>query len=128
MAIDYDATIPNFCPGYQEALVEFSERCKDATSIFEIGIGTGNIARAVLTVNPTAKYAGVDVNQESLEKAKEKLKQYDCHLAQADFSTIDFPSVDVIVSSLSIHHLTKEGQATLFGKIYNAGKKFLHFE
>jgi ubiquinone/menaquinone biosynthesis C-methylase UbiE len=98
------------------------------SSVFELGIGTGNVAKAILENNTSASYAGVDISEEMLKAARTKLSQYNCHFIKGDFRETQLPSVDAIASSLSIHHLDPEGQASLLKRVYSASGRFLHFE
>ncbi|TSC66845.1 MAG: hypothetical protein G01um101472_628 [Parcubacteria group bacterium Gr01-1014_72] len=125
--MDYDAVIPKLCPGYERALAEFSMRAQNAGSILDLGIGTGNVARVILSKNPRAVYFGIDADESMLSRARVKLGaglQITCD----DFRTFVIPSVDLVVSSLSIHHLEHDEQKQLFGQIYERSPRFLHFE
>lgn len=126
--MDYDSVIPKLCPGYERALAEFSARTRGAGSVLELGIGTGNIAGAILEQNKNAKYYGIDVDETMLIAARKKLVNYHCDLRCEDFSKSTLAGVDIIVSSLSIHHLTHPEQADLLQRIHGASKRFLHFE
>lgn len=125
--MDYDAVIPKLCPGYERALAEFSARSVGVSSILELGIGTGNVARVILDGNPRAAYFGVDADESMLSRARVKLGAGP-QIARGDFRTFVVPSVDLVVSSLSIHHLEHDEQKRLFGRIYERSPRFLHFE
>ncbi len=124
----YDKLVPLFCPSYDRALDCFARHAKGASSVLELGIGTGNVAERILKSNPDAYYIGVDTDKELLQKASRKISEHNYALQNEDFSRIPFPSVDVIVSSLSIHHLETEQQKLLFGRISRTCREFLHFE
>lgn len=125
---DYDTLMPSFCPPYNRALAEFATRAKTASTVFEAGTGTGNIAKAILLENPSARYTGVDVDEKSLDVARKKLAGYNSEMSVGDFKTVPIPSSDLIVSSLSIHHLSHDEQAALLKRIYGLNRRFLHFE
>lgn len=125
---DYDELMPSFCPPYNRALCEFAARSKGVSSVFEVGTGTGNIAKAILEANPSAKYSGIDIDEKSLDVARKKLTGYDCQISLGDFKTAPIPTSDLIVSSLSIHHLSHEEQTALLKRIYASSRGFLHFE
>jgi SAM-dependent methyltransferase len=126
--LTYDALVPNLCPSYNKALAAFAERSATASSVFELGIGTGNVAQAILVRKPLVRYAGCDIDEASIEIARQKLAGKDCSFLYGDFRAAQLPSVDAVVSSLSIHHLSHEEQKTLLRKIYAANRQFLHFE
>jgi hypothetical protein len=56
----YDRLVPAVCPPYNQALAYFKGRTAQANSVVELGVGTGNIAKAILSGTPTIKYIGLD--------------------------------------------------------------------
>ena len=127
MNFDYDVIMPLLCPPYARAQELFSERCRGDT-IYELGAGTGNIASTLLKDHPERLYVGVDNDPSMLAIARKKLPVDQATLIEGDFSRVALPSVDTIVSSLSIHHLEHAEQRSLFERIYAASPVFLHFE
>ncbi|HYD03508.1 MAG TPA: class I SAM-dependent methyltransferase [Alphaproteobacteria bacterium] len=124
----YDRLVPALCPPYTHALEYFKGRTAGAEFVVELGVGTGNIAKAILSATPTIKYIGLDTSAESLEKARQKLQGYTCELRQEDFSKALLPNAQIYVSSLSSHHLDHEQQNILFRRIHQVCPSFLHFE
>ncbi|MFH1669687.1 MAG: class I SAM-dependent methyltransferase [Candidatus Woesearchaeota archaeon] len=125
--VDYDKLLRTLCPAYPEALKLFALNAQ-GSSVLELGIGNGNIALAILSEQPGIKYKGIDIDPSALAIATDKLKGYDVTLQTKNLRDIDYESVDTIVSSMAIHHLSRPEQEDLFRKVYGACKRFLHFE
>jgi len=127
---EYDQNIEKYIPKYeemQEVILETLPFEKDdPIKILELGIGTGNLAYKLLKRFPHAQLVGVDHNKEMLKLATQKLQSFSPRfaLAEEDVGNISFEShqYNVVVSLLSIHHLTDPQKRGLFKKVYLALK------
>jgi tRNA (cmo5U34)-methyltransferase len=107
-------------PGYarlQEEVARASEGV-DASSVLDLGTGTGETLAAVLTRHPGAAAVGVDESDAMLDAAAVRLAGQDVDLRVADLAE-PLPSgpFDLVVSALAIHHLDGPAKAALFSRI-----------
>ena len=110
----YDINIKNLIPYYNqmvEAIIssipyEKTKRIK----VIDFGCGTGTISKAVKMKYPDAEITCVDIAENMLEVAKDKLKEYDdINYVLADFQSFELDKkYDLVVSSLALHHLTTD--------------------
>ena len=94
-------------------------------SILDLGAGTGLLTEIIIKKFPNAKITLIDISVEMINISKKRLKEYsDITYQIADYS-YDFPpeKFDLIVSSLSIHHLTNENKINLFVQIKKSLKE-----
>ena len=94
-------------------------------SILDLGAGTGLLTEIIIKKFPNAKITLIDISTEMINIAKKRLKAYSGITYQiADYS-YDFPpeKFNLIVSSLSIHHLTNENKINLFEKVKKSLKE-----
>lgn len=123
---EYDQNIEKYIPKYeemQEVILEMLPFKQDVPiKILDLGIGTGNLAYKLFKRFPCAQLVGVDHNKEMLELATQKLQNFSSRftLTQEDIGNISLEShqYDVVVSLLSIHHLTDPQKRGLFKKVY----------
>ncbi len=91
-----------------------------APRILDLGVGTGLLSALVLEEYPNASIVGVDLSAKMLAQAHNRLGGR-VELVEGDYLKDDFgQGYDVIISSLSIHHLEGESKAKLFEKAYQA--------
>ena len=127
-AVEYDETIIKLIPYYKEmvhAIVSTIPFKSDSEiEIIDLGCGTATISQAVGQVFPKAKLTLVDVAENMLQMAQQKLG-VDKTYINADFNEFNFEKeYDVIVSSLALHHLETDLEKQVFyTKIYNALKE-----
>ena len=90
--------------------------------ILDLGAGTGLLTKFLFERYPKAEFTLIDIAGKMLKLAKKRFKDYDnFEYINADYSTYSFTdSFDIIVSSLSIHHLDDNDKQTLYKNIYNA--------
>ncbi len=130
IAAEYDANrrrfIPCFADFYQTSTaliangVNRDDNLPVPQRILDLGAGTGLLAYFWYQHFPAAEYLLVDIAEEMLAVARQRfaglanvsyqILNYADKLPEADF--------DVIVSALSIHHLTDAEKARLFARIY----------
>lgn len=120
---EYDATIERCFPRYREmlwALLYYLPR-DSFHEILELGCGTGNLTSLLCERFPDASLRVVDVSGESLDVCRHRLGESSrIHYEQRDFRALEFEPerFDLIVSSISIHHLTADEKRRLFCDSY----------
>jgi tRNA (cmo5U34)-methyltransferase len=108
------AEVPSY-PELQEQTAKAAAEVP-AHTILELGIGTGETAKRVLTAHPEARLVAIDSSEEMLERARGVVPQADLRLAQLQDPLPDGP-FDLVVSALAVHHLDGPGKQDLFGRI-----------
>ena len=95
---------------------------KKAPKILDLGAGTGLLTKYLFEKYREAEFTLVDLSEEMLKIAKNRFKGLkNFKYIIADYSTHDFSdSFDIVVSSLSIHHLEDIDKQKLYKKIYGA--------
>jgi tRNA (cmo5U34)-methyltransferase len=103
-------------PRYEELQDETARATDgiDATTVLELGVGTGETSRRVLAVHPEASLVGIDASKEMLGEAA--LPGADLRVARLEDPLPGGP-FDLVVSCLAIHHLDGAGKRDLFGRI-----------
>ena len=93
----------------------------DTPSILDIGAGTGLLSELVLKRYPHAHMTLIDISESMLNIARERFSGHNnITYITADYSRLDsFGRHDLIVSALSIHHLTHDDKKILYQKIYH---------
>mgnify|MGYP003403039386 CR=1 FL=1 len=110
---------------------ELQEHAVEATrglhvrDALELGVGTGETARRVLAVHPSARLVGIDGNVEMLEAARAALPadRAELRLGRLEDPLPALPAgghFDLVVSVLAVHHLLGHGKAELFERIAEA--------
>lgn len=128
-AAEYDSKVEQNIPRYNEmleALINAIPDNKDEPRILDLGCGTGNITKKVLERFPKAQITCLDLSENMLEIAKDKLSQYEnIDYILNDFTTLDiYDDYDAIISSLALHHIeTDEKKLEMYKKIYDALKE-----
>ena len=94
---------------------------KDKPQILDLGAGTGLLTKYLFEKYPEAEFTLIDLSEEMLKLAKNRFQRYNnFKYITADYLEHDFNSFDIIVSSLSIHHIEDKEKKKLYKKIYNA--------
>jgi tRNA (cmo5U34)-methyltransferase len=97
----------------------------DSPHILDLGAGTGLMSSFILERYPRAKLTLIDISEGMLEVAKVRFKDnpHVTYIA-ADYSKYDYNhSYDLVISSLSIHHLEDHQKKTLYQKIFSCMHK-----
>ena len=129
---EFDAGIRLLIPRYDEMLAVIARTLPtNATTILELGSGTGELSRRVLDACPQAQLIAVDYSPRMITFAQAKLEA----LGYGDritWVTADFgdwalgqqplpqPQFDACVSSLAIHHLSDALKLALFQNIHTS--------
>lgn len=122
---DYDKyrikAIPNMHIYYDTA-VNLTKTFKNP-KILDLGAGTGILTKMLSQQHPDSDITLIDISSKMLNLAKEKFKDENYKYIIADYLEYEFEEkYDIIVSSLSIHHLNEEEKKKLYEKIYNSLK------
>jgi tRNA (cmo5U34)-methyltransferase len=94
--------------------------------VLDLGAGTGLFSKHVLGKYPKANFVLYDLAEKMLGVAR---KRFDKNAQQFQYIVGDFRKIqgaqeyDLIISSLSIHHLEDEEKRKLFGRIYTLLRK-----
>lgn len=93
---------------------------KDKPHILDLGAGTGLLTKYLFEKYPEAEFTLIDISEEMLKLAKNRFQRYNnFKYITADYLEHDFKNFDIIVSSLSIHHIEDEDKKKLYKKIYD---------
>jgi tRNA (cmo5U34)-methyltransferase len=105
-------------PAYAELQEQTASACADvaATTILELGIGTGETTRRILASRPDARLVGIDSSKEMLGRAREAFPDADLRLARLE-DPLPAGPFDLVVSALAVHHLDGHGKQDLFRRI-----------
>lgn len=135
-AKDYDAArrqlIPCFDDFYGTAVERVPFAKTDQFTVLDLGAGTGLLSSLVQAQFPGAVFTLVDISELMLEQAKQRFAN---HTSQVNYLVADYAKApienrfDLVISSLSIHHLSGPDKAALFGRIYhclNEGGMFIN--
>ena len=127
-AKDYDSErkqlIPCFDSFYGSALeiISFYKKTPPL-KVLDLGAGTGLFSSLVSAVFPKAKFSLVDMSDKMLDEAKNRFSDTKI---KVNYSIQDYSKepievgFDLIISALSIHHLSDDEKESLFAKIYSA--------
>ncbi|GAA1654570.1 class I SAM-dependent methyltransferase [Actinoplanes couchii] len=73
--------------------------------VLEIGCGTGNLSAALVRRTPAVKVVGIDPDRAALARARRKVPDGEFRHAWAADLPLPDGAVDVVLSSLMLHHL-----------------------
>ena len=128
-ATEYDklrrTLIPCFDDFYQTAIQVIPFDRTAALNVLDLGAGTGLYSGMVQAVFPNAEFTLLDLATEMLEQAKARFQQMgkSPKILLGDYVKTDLSdSYDLIISALSIHHLSDSDKQHLYQRIYNALK------
>lgn len=122
---DYDKyrkqAIPNM-DIYYNTVVKLTQNYENP-KILDLGAGTGILTELLYEKHPNSDFTLIDLSTDMLNIARNKFKKHDFKYIEANYLTHDFQDkYDVIVSSLSIHHLTDDEKRMLYKRIYDTLK------
>lgn len=108
-ADNYDTNRKEIIPHmdvYYQTAVELTKKFNNP-SILDLGAGTGILTELLHQSHPQSRITLVDMSANMLDKAKNKFNNIDNFTYIEDnYLTMDFKdNYDIIISSLSIHHL-----------------------
>jgi tRNA (cmo5U34)-methyltransferase len=122
----YLAQMLDEIPGYEElqAAVTAATEGIQATTVLELGTGTGETALRVLAQHPNAHWTGIDASEAMLARARERLPDADLRLARLEDPLPSGP-FDLVVSVLAVHHLDGDAKRDLFIRIAQLSDNFV---
>ncbi|BAU27289.1 tRNA (cmo5U34)-methyltransferase [Aneurinibacillus soli] len=112
--------IPCFDDFYSIA-VSVAKAANDSPNILDVGAGTGLLSAFILEKYPQANVTLIDISEKMLEVAKVRFEKYqNVTYIVDDYTKHDFTEkFDVVISSLSIHHLTGIEKKGLYERIFS---------
>lgn len=125
-AESFDKQVQRNIPSYNqmlEALINAIPDTKENPKILDLGCGTGNITLKVLERFPKAHVTCLDLSENMMEIAQEKLSEYDnVEYVVGDFTQIEITEkYDAIISSLALHHIPNDKEKEeMYKAIYDA--------
>lgn len=88
--------------------------------VLDLGAGTGILTEKIYQKHPNSNITLIDISKQMLDKAQKKFTQNNFQFIEADYINYNYTQkYDVIVSSLSIHHLTDDEKKKLYKKVYD---------
>jgi tRNA (cmo5U34)-methyltransferase len=123
----YDSWIRKAVPGYDDLfsialeLLPFADN--ETIEVLDLGAGTGLFSRQVLDKCPQGRFVLYDVAGKMLDVARERFRDYPDRFRYVvdDYRNLAATgSFDLVISSLSIHHLADEEKKELCGRIFAA--------
>jgi tRNA (cmo5U34)-methyltransferase len=117
---DRKAIIPNF-DVYYGTLVQLANTDDKYPRILDLGAGTGLLTQLLWEKHPQGQFQLVDMAPEMLNIAKNRFSGHgNFEYINEDYLKYDFDGLfDMIVSSLSIHHLNHQDIKSLYQKAFN---------
>ena len=113
--------IPCFNDFYQTAvnLIPFDKA--DSFTFLDLGAGTGLLTSFIINLFPNAKGTLIDVSEKMMEKAVERFSSNKrVSFLESDYSNDPLPDRnDIIVSAMSIHHLSDKEKKLLYQRVYD---------
>jgi len=125
----FDKQVQKNIPCYNEmltALINAIPNNKDSPKILDLGCGTGNIAQKALNRFPEAEVTCLDLSENMIEIAKDKLSSYEnIEYIVGDFTQMELNTkYDVVLSSLALHHIPNdEEKEAMYKNIYETLEK-----
>ena len=99
----------------QEETVRASEGVA-ASRILELGTGTGETTKRMLSAHRGAAFIGIDRSDVMLAIARKTLPEADLRVQRLEDSLPAGP-FDLVFSALAVHHLDANGKQDLFGRV-----------
>lgn len=125
-AQEFDQRVQRNLPKYNqmvEVLINAIPDAKENPKILDLGCGTGNITEKTKERFPEARITCLDISENMIEIAKDKLEDYeDIEYVIGDFTQTELTTkYDAIISSLALHHIpTDEEKEKMYKSIYDA--------
>lgn len=125
VANEYDSQRKMFIPCFDDYYVVMSRflarSMQKPNTVLDLGAGTGLLTKYMFDHFPEAHFTLIDVSEEMLTVARKRFGG----LGNLTFLTSDYTTslpngkFDLIVSGLSIHHLSEEEKAGLYNRVFD---------
>lgn len=107
----------------QKVKRQIVDRVGDANTLLDLGCGTGTLVLMLQHANPVAQVIGIDVDRSILNTAQSKIQQGPAPwpaLVQGSAISLPFEdsSLECVVTSFVIHHLTTENKLAAFRECF----------
>jgi tRNA (cmo5U34)-methyltransferase len=125
----FDGLIKTLIPHYEEMIEALAGvlpfHPKEHVSILDLGSGTGNVSLAIKKRFPQAHITCLDLAENMIQNTRHKLAEYsDVSYVVGDLRDLEaMEEYDAVVSSLAIHHLSRQEQKAFYTQIYAALKE-----
>jgi tRNA (cmo5U34)-methyltransferase len=114
----YFAMVRSEIPGYdrlQQVLADSTVGVA-ATTILDLGSGTGVTAQRVLSVHPGASLIGLDASEAMLAHARELVPDATFLVSELE-APLPAGPFELVVSAFAVHHLDGAAKADLFARV-----------
>ncbi|MFC9708675.1 class I SAM-dependent methyltransferase [Paenibacillus sp. NPDC056933] len=123
IAEDYDVQRKQLIPCFDEfygMALDLMESPLESPRILDLGAGTGLLSGMLLQKYPKAQLTLVDISEKMLEGARHRFRDItQVQYVVGDYSRHDFTSsYDMVISSLSIHHLNHADKKNVFCTVH----------
>ena len=117
--------IPCFNDFYQTAIDLIPFNSTDSFTFLDLGAGTGLLTAFIISSFPNATVTLMDLSEKMLEKARERFSlNKRVNFLIWDYSHSTLPEeYDLIVSAMSIHHLSDNEKKSLYQRVFDALKR-----
>ena len=118
--------LPNYSDLFGSAMALLPFKPEAALEVLDLGAGTGLFSKHVLGKYPHARFVLVDLADKMLDVARQRFGDGSDQFQYvvADYRTLEGQAeYDLVISSLSIHHLEDADKQALFGSIYSILRK-----
>lgn len=124
-AREYDTQRVHVIPelrGFYGAAAWAAESPSHSPAILDVGAGTGLMSAFLLEKYPGGAFVLVDFSERMLDRARQRFAgRRNVSFVVGDYRTADLGGpYDIIVSALSIHHLSSHEKPRLFARIFAA--------
>jgi tRNA (cmo5U34)-methyltransferase len=125
IAATYDEERKSLIPCFDDfysIIVELADTKKRVPRILDIGAGTGLLTYFLMEKYPDGVYTLIDIAGEMLSIARNRFAgKKEVIFLNADYAHHDFTETfDIVVSSLSIHHLYDREKEALYKRMYRS--------
>lgn len=121
LATDYAEAIRRCVPRYPEMLQRIFDYLPESLRpkrILELGCGTGNLSTVIAGRYPDATITAVDLSAKSIDCCRARIGSDQHEFMVADMRELEFEDAqfDLVLSTISIHHLTSSEKRKLFAQ------------